>query len=380
VGPAPEAGRAHLGDRRRRGVSRRPPTHARQDESRRASGAIKCLVEHGAAASASALAALVLVLSSCDEEKGEVHNTAPVAEFTVTPDTGTTTTDFRFDASACADAEDEASALEVRWDWDGDGVWDSGYAATKTATHRYGTGGAKSAVLEVRDTGGLADSDTGIVVVAEEEEPPPPSEMALVPGGPFTMGSDADEGRSDEHPEHPVLGVTWYGAAAYCNWRSEREGLAPCYNGFQWTCDFGASGYRLPTEAEWEKAARGSGDERDYPWGDDAPDCGKMNAAIDGVPCTVGTEPAGSHPDGRSAYGLYDMAGNVEEWCNDWYGSGYYRNSPGTDPRGPSGGTNRVTRGGSWASAEEFCRCAFRNAAFPDQPPPFVGFRCARNE
>jgi formylglycine-generating enzyme required for sulfatase activity len=181
------------------------------------------------------------------------------------------------------------------------------------------------------------------------------------------------------YENHPVVGVSWCGAAAYCNWRSLLDGLTPCYDTKTWKCDFSANGYRLPTEAEWEKAARGSSDERTYPWGYDAPDCERANCWQDSIGgCVGGTAPVGSYQSGRSPYSLYDMAGNVWEWCNDWYDSSYYGRSPKRDPRGPSRGTYKVLRGGSWYFHQSFVRCANRYANSPTLTSYIIGFRCAR--
>jgi formylglycine-generating enzyme required for sulfatase activity len=183
------------------------------------------------------------------------------------------------------------------------------------------------------------------------------------------------------YENHPVVEVSWYGAAAYCNWCSLMEGLTPCYDANTWKCDFSANGYRLPTEAEWERAARGSRDDRTYPWGYDAPDCERANCWQDTTGgCVGGTAPVGSYPSGCSPYGLYDMAGNVWEWCNDWYDSSYYWKSPKRDPRGPRRGDHRVLRGGSWYFHRSFIRCANRYANPPKLTSYIIGFRCVRKK
>jgi formylglycine-generating enzyme required for sulfatase activity len=181
------------------------------------------------------------------------------------------------------------------------------------------------------------------------------------------------------YEDHPVVEVSWCGAAAYCNWCSLLDGLTPCYDTKTWKCDFSANGYRLPTEAEWERAARGTWDERTYPWGYDTPNCERANCWQDSVgACAGGTAPVGSFPSGCSPYGLYDMAGNVWEWCNDWYDSSYYGRSPKRDPRGSSRGKYRVLRGGSWYFHESFIRCANRYANPPTLTSYIIGFRCVR--
>ena len=180
---------------------------------------------------------------------------------------------------------------------------------------------------------------------------------------------------------HPMMLVSWYGAVAYANWCSAQQGRTPCYSLSSWICDFDANGYRLPTEAEWEYASRGGN--RDpyyaYPWGNTI-DGSNANYHLSGDPYETGpipcTTPAGYYaPNG---YGLYDVSGNVFEWCNDWRAWGYYGFSPYSDPQGPSGGTHRVLRGGSWANYPTDLRCADRNG----QPPDMihfnnVGFRLA---
>ncbi len=162
---------------------------------------------------------------------------------------------------------------------------------------------------------------------------------------------------------HPVVGVTYYEAEAYCAW----------------------AGGHLPTEAQWEKASRWTGSYPNvYPWGNvwDAEKCNNYydhNSAGGGYG-RYQTAPVGSYPSGASPYGLQDMAGNVWEWCQDWYSSGYYSVSPITDPQGPSSGSLRVLRGGGWYfGLDDDNRCANRD----DDSPSLHwyglgGFRLAR--
>jgi formylglycine-generating enzyme required for sulfatase activity len=166
--------------------------------------------------------------------------------------------------------------------------------------------------------------------------------------------------------DHPMVMVTWYGAVAYCDYY----------------------GYRLPTEAEWECAARGGKHDPycAYPWGNDI-DGSKANYQDSGDPYETGahpwTTPVGYYDGGQipagtdmaNGYGLYDVAGNVWEWCNDWYGSNYYDISPYNNPQGPVSGTCRVVRGGSWFIAAHYCRVANRSYSIPDSRIITYGFR-----
>lgn len=236
------------------------------------------------------------------------------------------------------------------------------------------------------------------------------SELILISAGEFLMGSPRGKGNNDEHPQHkvyldayyigkyevtnekfakfvqgsgyqaqgswrdyfksgtadhPVVSVSWNDAVAYCRWAN----------------------LRLPTEAEWEKAARGT-DGRQYPWGnnwdkgrcnwDEGPQLSGMASMYQGR----GTLSVGSFPSGASPYGCMDMAGNVWEWCADWYGEKYYSQSTNSDPQGPSSGQYRILRGGSWGFANPAdLRCAARNFIAPVYwaDNPLNGFRVARS-
>lgn len=186
---------------------------------------------------------------------------------------------------------------------------------------------------------------------------------------------------ADGKENYPMVEVSWFGAAAYCDWRSLIEGLPRAYDHTTWACNggdpYGAAGYRLPTDAEWEYAARWD-DERIYPWGDEAPDCSRANYYADGY-CVGSSSPVGSYAAAPATLGLHDMAGNVWEWCNDWHVCDV-GTAPVSDPTGPTSGSLRVLRGGSWTLEDYYLRCAGR---FNDEglsAYSFHGFRCARSQ
>lgn len=248
-----------------------------------------------------------------------------------------------------------------------------------------------------------------------------------IPGGTFEMGDQFGEGNSDEKRVHtvevstfylsptevtfaeydafcaatgrskpddenwgrgqrPAVNVSWCDAVEYANWLSTQNKLQKVYSG---NCDniranWDANGYRLPTEAEWEYAARQGGQKVRFGNGKDIADPAEINFDGEGKESysrsgtyREQTVPVGSL-NSPNSLGLHDMSGNVWEWCWDWYDSDYYNNSPRNDPQGPSSGSGRVGRGGSWYLYPALVRCANRGRVSPGLRSFYIGFRLAR--
>ena len=151
--------------------------------------------------------------------------------------------------------------------------------------------------------------------------------------------------------EQPVVGVSWFDAAAYCEWRGQ--------------------GFRLPTEAEWERASRGGRGGEEYAWGNESPESLEYFQGLWPAPKPVATWRA-------NGFGLFNMGENVHEWCQDWYASDYYLISPERNPSGPETGARRVSRGGSWRHLVKGSRCAQRSSLPPEYRYADYGFRIVR--
>jgi formylglycine-generating enzyme required for sulfatase activity len=223
-------------------------------------------------------------------------------------------------------------------------------------------------------------------------------------GGEFTVQSRTGAGgQSYDMADHPVVNISWYGCVAYCNWRSEMEGLDACYNFTDWSrYEPVRNGYRLPTEAEWERAAAWDGD-RHWVFGFtseavNAINKSRANSKDGGIYNPLGltnfpyTSPVGwfngfnespnrnvQTVNSQSPIGAYDMTGNVWEWCHDWYRSDYYVTSPGSNPLGAASGSYRVLRGGGWYNSEYLGRAAYRYNDNPDYRHFAYGMRVARS-
>lgn len=178
---------------------------------------------------------------------------------------------------------------------------------------------------------------------------------ACVDAGGCTLPKNTSRYDDVEYENHPVVYVDWNQADAYCSWRDAS----------------------LPTEAQWEKAARGE-DGRTYPWGEGI-SCNQANYYDGSKYCVGDTTEVGSYESGKSPYGMYDMAGNVWEWVNDWYDENYYSNSPFSNPLGPDSGQFRVLRGGAWDGYGYLLRASLRDWLAPGGFSSGFGFRCVRS-
>lgn len=327
-----------------------------------------------------------------------------------------------FDASPSGDYED-GNELLYRWDFDADSVWDTGWSSSKSIDKYFEPFSERLVFLEAKDKDGLTNTFQQKILNNYQE-------MIYIPAGSFFMGHGdfalderpvheiyLDEYWIDKYPvtnqeyagflneyldkypekdmeistfinlssvdskifreagkyavsygyeNHPVVNVTWRGADAFCRFYEKR----------------------LPTEAEWEKAARGT-DQRLYAWGDSV-DSSRANYWDSGDPFDNDTTPVGYYngqnysgfqtTDSPSFFGVHDMGGNVREWVSDWYLWNFYTLSPTTNPKGPMNGAKKVVRGGGYLFHLEHLRASARYSMSPDRSSSFIGFRCVKSK
>ncbi len=341
----------------------------------------------------------------------------------------------------------------ISYQWYGKGVPLAGKTSSSLTLNQVSYGHAGNYYVRLSSGGQTLDSAAATLTVRPPNQPPSPAGLALIPAGNFTMGdnfNDSDiswgerpthtvyvsafymdryevtkalwdevyqwaithgysfeygaQGKANNHPAHTM---TWYDAVKWCNARSEKEGRVPAYytsaaqttvyrsgqvdvqnDWVKWS-----AGYRLPTEAEWEKAARGGSSGQRFPWGNTITHSQANYWAYPSGYAYDINPTEGYHPNFQSGdypytspvdyfapngYGLYDMAGNVWEWCWDWWSVSYYGTSPSSDPRGPTSGSYRVLRGGRWAYLALYCRAAHRGSYYPDFRDIGIGFRSVR--
>ena len=354
---------------------------------------------------------------------------APIEEKTVSPPTSTSTPTFNPAAGSYISAQSVSitcatSGAAIRYTTDGS------EPNSSSAVYNYPITVNRSTTLKAKAfKEGWTESSTASASYTINTFFP---EMIYVPGGTFIMGGSNGSGESDEEPSHsvslssfyiskhqitqaecaqymqpasiwtldyglgddyPAYNISWYAALKYCNLLSMAAELTAVYsisgstNPANWgevptgsnatwdaaICNWEADGYRLPTEAEWEYAARGATKAPDYLY--------SGSNDVHAVAWHDGNSDGHSHPVGSKAansIGIYDMSGNVWEWCWDWYGSGYYQSSPQDNPKGPTNESYRVLRGGSWFNYALNCRLANRNGDFPDLSDSRIGLRILR--
>ncbi len=240
--------------------------------------------------------------------------------------------------------------------------------------------------------------------------------FVTIPSGTFRMGEIQDGGYSDEVPVHkvtldsfemsiyeitqsqyesitgsnpsqfninsdlPVDNISWIRAVNFCNMLSDQEGFMKCYNEDTWECDFSMDGFRLPTEAEWEYACR-AGTETYFSTGNNLSSDRNTSSDLDLAGWYQYNSSRKTHIVGQkepNTFGLYDMHGNLKEWCNDWYGGDYYSDSPSLNPTGPDNGSKRILRGGYWGNIARYCKSADRWSYPPLGHHYSYGFRVVR--
>ncbi len=339
----------------------------------------------------------------------------PKAFFTITPSFGKPdSTLFRVDAGRSSDSKDDARSLQVRWDWENDGNWDTEYSTAKIDSHRFSQAGVYAVTLQVRDSDNQESAVSKVVAVSDSIGGVIPIFWVTVPEDSFMMGDIWQRYAADERPAHRVkissfkmsqYEITNAQYAAFLNayqsdsvktgdfakkimiyendWGVKRSGsawqAATGYENFPviYVTWYGANEfarfyqYRLPTEAQWEFAARGGGQEQRWAGTDDSSRVGDYAWHYD----NNRTSPRHVGSKKPNQLGLYDMSGNVCEWCQDWYDEKYYSVSESVNPTGPATGDSVVVRDGSWLNDAWQCRTTVRTSDAPGARSVCVGFR-----
>lgn len=343
---------------------------------------------------------------------------SPTAVFTVSPQSGPVGTTFSFDASGVNDPLENSDQLKVRWDFDGSGTWETNYSTTKITTHQYNTEGTYDVTMQVMNSKSLTDKTFHSIVVGTGGSVS--LSFVTVDGGSFDMGctsANQTQCNFDEFPVRTVTvdtfqmskyevtnkqfadflnnvgassdgslnGITYLFIAndqckiTYAGFKFSPENgfedfpvVAVSWDGAYAFCH--SVGGRLPTEAEWEFAARGGNLSHNYDYsGSNLIDEVAWNADNSyGVPHKVGTKNA-------NELGIYDMSGNTMEWCNDWYQWNYYSLGEDINPTGPATGDTKVVRGGSVFNGADDCRVSDRYWHETQNVLKSVGIRVAKN-
>ncbi len=348
----------------------------------------------------------------------EGNGLAPVASFTVDPASGPVGTVFEFDASGVSDPQESADQLKVRWDFDGSGTWETNYSTTKTVSHQYNSEGTYNVIMEVMNSKGLTDQTFRTITVGSGGNVS--LSFVTVEGGSFDMGCTSPNQSNCNFDEFPVREVTVnsfqiskyevtnkqfadflnsVGAgpdgslggityiflnSQYCkvkysgnsftveNNDTDLPVVAVSWEGAKAFCNY--AGGRLPTEAEWEYAARGGNLSHNYDYsGSNTINEVAWNANNSyAVLQKVGTR-QGNELD------IYDMSGNAMEWCSDWYLWNYYENGETNNPTGPASGEEKVVRGGSVLNGADDCRVSDRYWHEPQNVMEMVGIRVVKD-
>ncbi|MBF0339882.1 MAG: SUMF1/EgtB/PvdO family nonheme iron enzyme [Magnetococcales bacterium] len=328
----------------------------------------------------------------------------PTAAFTVSSTSGDTSTTFQFDASGSSDLQDAASDLQVRWDWEGDGTWDTGFSATKTASHQFTTPGTYTVKMQVKDSAGLTtivSHSVAVTVALPTTTNSLGMTFKLIPAGTFNMGCSgpAASGEVCQSNEQPVHQVTisqpfhmqttevtqgqWKAVMGGANPSSFKSCGDTCpvdmvswtdIQTFLTTLNGMSQGiYRLPTEAEWEYAAR-AGTTTAWSFGDNSNI--SENYAWYATNSNLMTHPVDQKLP--NPWGLYDMHGHIWQWVSDWYSATYYTTASVTNPVGPTSSSSRVIRGGGYAAPPGGMRSAYRTGTPPDYRDSNQSFRLVK--